>query len=1262
MRKVTTCALALCLALPSFAADWTDANGNQYTALKSIKGNGSGSAGGPRIITDIHPAGTDTVKLRFMPTTVSGYDCLFCTRNSGSGAVNTFSGFRTSSKIRIDRYHTTRHTTCLTTLLSANTDYALVADFNKGDVVGGEEDSAVSINGVWQVLSPGGRTDGKLGDVAYTPAGPLMLFASHTAGSELSESSPYDNSGSYYLYYFQLYSSTGALKHNLMPAQDANGVAGLYDTVGRKFYGPVGPSGYDAFTADARTVDGAGVKWTGLGGDNRMSTGANWEGGVAPAAGQDIDFTRAVPLVEINADIPGVTFGKLWLDDGDIPAFTGSMTVSAVNLPLQVAGNPSVTVLAGDYTWSGGAAAGWGDAGVWTRDGAAATWVNDNNAVFSTAAATATLTADVTANALSFTLPATIAGANTLTVPSVSVAPGVVAVISAPTAGELEKTGAGTLVLSQGRDADTAISEGTLELAGSASVDVSRLTLGKYADKPVTLRIGPHATLANLPASDTWNLGMVANVTSAVYKAGGDLSCWNLVLGRVAGAVTAFHNEGGDLTAASQIMIGHDGAALSTMTVSGGTVCSSATASQRVFVGYTSEGVLTVTNAGVFAVAKSLFVASNADGTINISDGGTVRAEGGDLVYCFHGAAGRGVVNLGRGGVLETRRAYLYTAGGSAAFNFDGGTYRRTDSNGDLFTANGSAQAIDVTVGANGGTIDNGGLDIAIPRTLSGAGGLTLMGAGKTTVSADQSYLGTTSVSNGTALAVSGVSFAGPLALADGATLDIAAGGAGGVSSVRAAALALPAADGAVALTFAGGAFAQGAYAVCSAPGLTAADGAKFAFDTVGDLPSSWSVAGDTLVLTVGSVAGNVWTGAANDRRMSSGGNWYDGTAPADGADIDFSAISASATISADIPNATFGMVTMGEGVITFTDSLAATGFSDTSRIAVGENSTVTVEGDLVYTGSRTEHICHTVAEGGRFVVTGDIVAAAGKKHYLYPSVTTSIKGVIAAKGLVNNATDRSLLLAPTGNSINWEIGENGISGSSRCYVSSGTNAKATVVAVADFTISGVIEDGTVLELDTTSPGGTPCTVTVGNGSSGYIYSSGCVRVSGTGRVLFNSDSTFSGGLDVLDTATLAAKPGAGVGSGAVTVGNGATLEVAASGTATIGGGLALADGASLAFNFTDRETVPALALADGNTLSFIGEGATNITVKCSSVGGIWPRGGKKALTACGGFAAGGVSVSLATPAPAWVRSLLVDGDGNIVLDVIHKGLLMIIK
>ena len=82
MKKPAACvfALAMLAVLPSFAADWTDAGGNEYTALKYLKANGSTTTGGPYIITDFKPVGNSTVKLQFKPTTVSGNECLFCSR------------------------------------------------------------------------------------------------------------------------------------------------------------------------------------------------------------------------------------------------------------------------------------------------------------------------------------------------------------------------------------------------------------------------------------------------------------------------------------------------------------------------------------------------------------------------------------------------------------------------------------------------------------------------------------------------------------------------------------------------------------------------------------------------------------------------------------------------------------------------------------------------------------------------------------------------------------------------------------------------------------------------------------------------------------------------------------------------------------------------------------------------------------------------------------------------------------------------------
>ena len=163
------------------------------------------------------------------------------------------------------------------------------------------------------------------------------------------------------------------------------------------------------------------------------------------------------------------------------------------------------------------------------------------------------------------------------------------------------------------------------------------------------------------------------------------------------------------------------------------------------------------------------------------------------------------------------------------------------------------------------------------------------------------------------------------------------------------------------------------------------------------------------------------------------------------------------------------------------------------------------------------------------------------------------------------------------------------------------------------------------------------------------------LTVHGSGRFQVNSDGMNGGGIGsitVTDTATLAYASGADLGAGAVTVGVNATMEVA-SGAHTFGGGLTLNDGATLAFNFTERAVTPQIAIADGKTLTVNGAVNVKIATACG-----WPTGGEKILTTCGGFTA--EKVSLVAGAPDWVRSLSVNDDGNLVLDVKPMGLSVI--
>ena len=109
------------------------------------------------------------------------------------------------------------------------------------------------------------------------------------------------------------------------------------------------------------------------------------------------------------------------------------------------------------------------------------------------------------------------------------------------------------------------------------------------------------------------------------------------------------------------------------------------------------------------------------------------------------------------------------------------------------------------------------------------------------------------------------------------------------------------------------------------------------------------------------------------------------------------------------------------------------------------------------------------------------------------------------------------------------------------------------------------------------------------------------------------------------------------------------------SGTASVSN-LTLSAGATLAFNWTERATVPVLAASGTKTVN----GA--VKVKVSAADGIEsPQGGKHVLTSGGGFAGKTVTLN-ETDKPDWVKGVSVNGDGNIVLDVKSKGFMAIFR
>ena len=153
-----------------------------------------------------------------------------------------------------------------------------------------------------------------------------------------------------------------------------------------------------------------------------------------------------------------------------------------------------------------------------------------------------------------------------------------------------------------------------------------------------------------------------------------------------------------------------------------------------------------VVNGGTMSCGGDLLLGSAS------GDNGSLTVNGGTLTVSSgwtKGYSNKATVNL-NGGTLCTY--HIHEQAGSTTVNFNGGTLRAETaytSNGGLIHGN-----VSVTVGANGGVIDNGGFNVSISAALGGTGGLTFTGGGTTTLNKNVNYAGATAVTPGTTLAI----------------------------------------------------------------------------------------------------------------------------------------------------------------------------------------------------------------------------------------------------------------------------------------------------------------------------------------------------------------------------------------------------------------------------------------------------------------------------------------------------------------------------
>ena len=302
------------------------------------------------------------------------------------------------------------------------------------------------------------------------------------------------------------------------------------------------------------------------------------------------------------------------------------------------------------------------------------------------------------------------------------------------------------------------------------------------------------------------------------------------------------------------------------------------------------------------------------------------------------------------------------------------------------------------------------------------------------------------------------------------------------------------------------------------------------------------------------------WIGGGG-ANMSNPVNWDDGIVPGAGDALDFSLVTSATTINGDI-DATFGAVTMGTGVITFTGTnMAATSFRNTAKITVGANSTVTLDGDLVFDGvgqpvsGDAFFIVNKVDANGAFIVTGTVRATDVQN--IKPVIAAG-SGYIVLNGIVIPA-GKSLYSTLDVNTQKWVFGPGGItttgSGGTIWCLSNKANDCWIYPYTNDFTVSAwtVVREAIVHhELNTTGYGdGQPHTITLDAG----FADTGAVYLTGTGKVVVNyvpkavgGKGAYSGNVTVQDSVTLAINADKKLTTGTTTFAAGTTLEVPSTG------------------------------------------------------------------------------------------------------------------
>lgn len=773
----------------------------------------------------------------------------------------------------------------------------------------------------------------------------------------------------------------------------------------------------------------------------------------------------------------------------------------------------------------------------------------------------------------------------------------------------LTKLGTGALTLSNSNafTGTTTLRGGTTTLAGSgvvAATGVGFTAIASSAGDSATLVVKDSARLTT---NGNFYVGNLAGANGTVLMQSGTLehvggffrvgSDGNGTLNQSGGLIT--------LTAAGVLpTVGRFSTSTSSMTISSGT-----------FQLTGSNSVLQVGAAG----SGSLTVSGNGLVDTGTSSGTTLR-----IVAQI--AQGTGVVNLD-GGTIRTRQVDTTgTGAASSTFNFNGGTLVALTSNASYLQGLTAAN-----VRGGGARIDTNGNPITIAQRLldgGGGGGLTKLGAGTLTLSASNTYTGTTTISGGVLSAnqSNALGAGGSITLAGG-TLQYTAASAGQDWASRfknsAAAIALDTNGQNISLA--------GAIDNTNVGGLTKLSSGTLTLTGNNTYTGATTVNGGALVLggngaltsnlIVGDPAGSAGTVFITGGTVAVSGGFFrigvsgSGTLNQSGGLVTFSNAAALPTIGR-LAGST-GQMTVSSGTFRLTNSNSAIQVG----ADLGSNGTLTVSGNgLIDTGTSSGNVLRIIALNGQGTGVVNLDGGTIRTQQVDTTGTGAASSTFNFNGgtlvaLSSNATFLQGLTAANVKAGGALIDTNGNTITiAQTLLDSGTGSLAKLGAGV-LTLTG---NNTYLGSTTISTG----TLSVGNGGSSGSLAGNIVN---NATVVFHrsNDSTYAGGISgagvvtklgagslalagtFANTGRLSTGPGAGTvaitgSAGFTNAGGGATLS-------TGGGTVLVESGGTLSFaggwnNVEDATlTVKGTLLSDGDiNLGDFGASRTLATLNVS--------------------------------------------------------------